>query len=210
MLGLDLCRGLRLSRRGGSRPRVLWRAEKRKSLLARRETRRRNPLQGARHPPGRQGLAAACTERRGIRGPHSDSGGRSIGDGLSRRPALTIRQRRPLSARNHPSTRSDETATTAPHERQVAPVPDLLALAVLPYRADPMMSRRFQIGEAILSASDPQLAPALTNAHARRIRPLCLCREPAAPMYVARVAGPVHSQAHARHRRPARSRVRVV
>src|SRR4051794_14286279 len=52
-----------------------------------------------------------------------------------------------------------------------------------------MTSRRFQIGEAILSANDPQLAPALTNAHARRIRPLCLCRAPAAPMYVARVAG---------------------
>ena len=52
-----------------------------------------------------------------------------------------------------------------------------------------MTSRRFQIGEAILSANDPQLAPALANAHARRIRPLCLCREPAAPMYVARVAG---------------------
>src|SRR4051812_40287177 len=108
---------------------------------------------------------------------------------MSRRPALTIRDRRPLSARNHPSKRSDETATTAPHERQVAPLPDLRTLAVLPYRADPMTSRRFQIGEVILSASDPQLAPALTNAHARRLRPLCLCREPAAPMYVARVAG---------------------
>jgi hypothetical protein len=39
-----------------------------------------------------------------------------------------------------------------------------------------MMSRRFQIGAAILSANDPQLAPALADAHARRIRPLCLCR----------------------------------
>ena len=71
----------------------------------------------------------------------------------------------------------------------MALVPDLLALAVLPYRADPMMSRRFQIGEATFSARDPQLAPALADAHARRIRPLCLCRQPAAPLYVARVAG---------------------
>ena len=52
-----------------------------------------------------------------------------------------------------------------------------------------MMSRRFQIGAATLSAHDPQLAPALADAHARRIRPLCLCRQPAAPLYVARVAG---------------------
>lgn len=52
-----------------------------------------------------------------------------------------------------------------------------------------MTSRRFQVGEAILSANNPQLAPALADAHARRIRPLCLCRQPGAPMYVARVAG---------------------
>src|SRR4051794_11072566 len=52
-----------------------------------------------------------------------------------------------------------------------------------------MTSRRFQIGEAILSANDPQLGPALADAHARRIRPFCLCREPGAPLYVARVAG---------------------
>src|SRR5690349_10380786 len=52
-----------------------------------------------------------------------------------------------------------------------------------------MMSRRFQIGEAILSTNDPQLAPILADAHARRIRPLCLCCEPGASMYVARVAG---------------------
>src|SRR3954453_10508519 len=52
-----------------------------------------------------------------------------------------------------------------------------------------MTSRRFQIGSATLSANDPHLAPTLADAHARRIRPLCLCRAPAAPMYVARVAG---------------------
>src|SRR4051812_15538420 len=52
-----------------------------------------------------------------------------------------------------------------------------------------MTSRHFRIGEAILSTNDPQLAPTLANAHARRIRPLCLCREPGAPLYVARVAG---------------------
>src|SRR3954452_2302139 len=52
-----------------------------------------------------------------------------------------------------------------------------------------MTSKCFQIGAATLSANDLQLAPALAAAHARRIRPLCLCRKPAAPMYVARVAG---------------------
>ena len=51
------------------------------------------------------------------------------------------------------------------------------------------MTRRFQIGDATLSADGPQLGPALADAHARRIRPLCLCRQPGAPMYVARVAG---------------------
>ena len=51
------------------------------------------------------------------------------------------------------------------------------------------MTRRFRVGDATLSANNPELAPALTNAHARRTRPLCLCREPGAPMYVARVAG---------------------
>ena len=51
------------------------------------------------------------------------------------------------------------------------------------------MTRRFQVGEATLSANDPQMGPALADAHARRIRPLCLCREPGAPLYVARVAG---------------------
>jgi len=52
-----------------------------------------------------------------------------------------------------------------------------------------MTSRHFRIGEAILSTNNPQLAPALANAHAQRIRPLCLCQEPGASMYVARVAG---------------------
>ena len=52
-----------------------------------------------------------------------------------------------------------------------------------------MTSRWFQVGDATLSGHDPQLAPALAAAHARRIRPLCLCRNPAAPMYVAQVAG---------------------
>ena len=65
---------------------------------------------------------------------------------------------------------------------------DLLSLPVLGYRAPPM-TRRFQIGDATLSADGPRLGPALADAHARRIRPLCLCRQPGAPMYVARVAG---------------------
>src|SRR5215210_4334890 len=64
----------------------------------------------------------------------------------------------------------------------------LLGLPGLGHRTPPM-TRQFQVGEAALSANDPQLGPALADAHARRIRPLCLCREPGAPMYVARVAG---------------------
>src|SRR5215212_9879882 len=52
-----------------------------------------------------------------------------------------------------------------------------------------MTTRRFQVGQATLSAHDPHLTPALANAHRRRVRPLCLCREPAASMYIARVAG---------------------
>src|SRR3954467_8492351 len=51
------------------------------------------------------------------------------------------------------------------------------------------MTRRFQVAGAALSANDPQLGPALADAHARRIRPFCLCREPGTPMDVARVAG---------------------
>src|SRR4051812_31696457 len=51
------------------------------------------------------------------------------------------------------------------------------------------MTRWFQVGDATLGANDPQLGPALADAHARRIRPFCLCREPGAPLYVARVAG---------------------
>jgi Protein of unknown function (DUF1173) len=64
----------------------------------------------------------------------------------------------------------------------------LLGLPGLGYRAPPM-TRRFQVGDATLGANDPQLGPALADAHARRIRPLCLCREPGAPLYIARVAG---------------------
>src|SRR5215218_10600639 len=74
------------------------------------------------------------------------------------------------------------------HERVVTAGSRLLGLPVLGYRAPPM-TRRFQVGEATLSANDPQLGPTLADAHARRIRPLCLCREPGAPLYVARVAG---------------------
>ena len=51
------------------------------------------------------------------------------------------------------------------------------------------MTRWFQVGDATLGANNPQLGPALADAHARRIRPFCLCREPGAPLYVARVAG---------------------
>src|SRR5215212_1167903 len=74
------------------------------------------------------------------------------------------------------------------HECLVTAGSRLLGLPGLGYRAPPM-TRRFQVGEATLGASDPQLGPALADAHARRIRLLCLCRELGAPMYVARVAG---------------------
>ena len=62
-----------------------------------------------------------------------------------------------------------------------------LGLPVLGYRAPPM-TRRLQVGGAALSANDPQLGRPGGCARAPD-RPLCLCRQPAAPMYVARVAG---------------------
>src|SRR5436189_220783 len=105
--------------------------------------------------PATQAWAAVRAERRGICGLVSESRARSISEGLSRRSTLTIRDRRPVSAQDRPSKRSAGTAATALQAGPVAPVRDLLALTMLPYRADPMMSRRFQIGAATLSAHDP-------------------------------------------------------
>lgn len=46
--------------------------------------------------------------------------------------------------------------------------------------------RRFAIGEEIFEEEDPGLQEALNVAYGRRQRPLCLCREPGLPMYIAR------------------------
>jgi hypothetical protein len=126
------CRGCRHSPCDNRGPHVFRLAEKWKGFLSLHERRRRNPLQGACHAPGHRGLAAVRAEPRGMCGLVSEGRARSIGEGLSRRSTLTIRDRRPLSAQNRPSKRSDETATTALQGSPVAPVRDLLALAVLP------------------------------------------------------------------------------
>lgn len=45
--------------------------------------------------------------------------------------------------------------------------------------------RRFEIAGAVLKEDDPTLPAAIAAAYRDRIRPLCLCREPGIPMYVA-------------------------
>ena len=45
--------------------------------------------------------------------------------------------------------------------------------------------RRLEIAGEILGANDPALPAAIAAAYRDRIRPLCLCREPGIPMYVA-------------------------
>ncbi|WP_095203375.1 DUF1173 domain-containing protein [Mesorhizobium carmichaelinearum] len=47
--------------------------------------------------------------------------------------------------------------------------------------------RGFRIGSEVYEEGAPDLQAALANAYARRERPLCLCREPGCPMYVARI-----------------------
>lgn len=47
--------------------------------------------------------------------------------------------------------------------------------------------RRFGIGGERYEDEAPELQAALANAYARKERPLCLCREPGCPMYVARI-----------------------
>ncbi|MER9217215.1 DUF1173 domain-containing protein [Mesorhizobium sp. M0663] len=51
--------------------------------------------------------------------------------------------------------------------------------------------RRFRIGSAVYEEGAPDLQAALANAYARTERPLCLCREPSCPMYIARI-GDLH------------------
>ena len=45
--------------------------------------------------------------------------------------------------------------------------------------------RRFEIAGTILDEDDPALPAALSSAYRDRLRPLCLCRNPGIPMYVA-------------------------
>ncbi|MGX5832332.1 DUF1173 domain-containing protein [Mesorhizobium sp. 43Arga] len=51
--------------------------------------------------------------------------------------------------------------------------------------------RRFRIGSEVYEEGTPDLQAALANAYVNRERPLCLCREPGCPMYVARI-GDLH------------------
>lgn len=47
--------------------------------------------------------------------------------------------------------------------------------------------RRFDIAGAVLGEDDPTLPAAIAAAYRDRVRPLCLCREPGIPMYVAAI-----------------------
>ena len=47
--------------------------------------------------------------------------------------------------------------------------------------------RRFRIADRIVADSAPELPAVLAAAYARRIRPLCLCRDPGLAMYIADV-----------------------
>ncbi|MER8779626.1 DUF1173 domain-containing protein, partial [Mesorhizobium sp. M0977] len=51
--------------------------------------------------------------------------------------------------------------------------------------------RRFRIGSAVYEEAAPDLQAALASAYARTERPLCLCRKPGCPMYIARI-GDLH------------------
>jgi hypothetical protein len=47
--------------------------------------------------------------------------------------------------------------------------------------------RRFKIAECIFEEDDAGLEEALADAYQRKVRPLCLCRQPGLPMYIARI-----------------------
>ncbi len=49
--------------------------------------------------------------------------------------------------------------------------------------------RRVRVGNRDISHDAPDLPDLLAEAHARQARPLCLCREPHIPLYVAKVGG---------------------
>lgn len=47
--------------------------------------------------------------------------------------------------------------------------------------------RRFEIAGAVMEENDPAFSAALDRAYRDRMRPLCLCRQPGVPMYIARI-----------------------
>lgn len=47
--------------------------------------------------------------------------------------------------------------------------------------------RTFKIGDRVIEESSPDLRDFLPHAYELRLRPMCMCREPPAPMYIARV-----------------------
>lgn len=47
--------------------------------------------------------------------------------------------------------------------------------------------RKFTIGDRVLEESTPELQGFLAQAYEQRLRPMCMCKEPRAPMYLARV-----------------------
>lgn len=47
--------------------------------------------------------------------------------------------------------------------------------------------RRFKLAEQVIEETAPDLQEALADAYRKRIRPLCLCKEPGIPMYIAQV-----------------------
>ena len=49
--------------------------------------------------------------------------------------------------------------------------------------------RQFMIGDMIFDDEAPELQSLLEKAYERKQRPLCRCREPAIPMYIARLDG---------------------
>jgi Protein of unknown function (DUF1173) len=44
----------------------------------------------------------------------------------------------------------------------------------------------YQVANQIISLGDPEATPRLVEAHSRRERPLCLCRQPPIEMYIAK------------------------
>ncbi|WP_354197060.1 DUF1173 domain-containing protein [Aquamicrobium terrae] len=49
--------------------------------------------------------------------------------------------------------------------------------------------RRFRIGERALDEDSAEFRDALLHAYEQRLRPLCMCKEPPVPMYIARLDG---------------------